>query len=216
MPFHGTLQEPAPFTDSSGPQSPPSTAFGAGRGFARLVVLTGAAGLLASWVITLDEFELLRNPDFVPGCSLNPVISCGTIMKSAQASVFGFPNPMLGLVAYGIVCCVGMSLLGGGRFGRWYWLALNAGAAFGVVFVGWLQFESLYRIDALCLWCCLAWVATIVLFWRVTHLNVINGALPAPGWARDLSAEFGWAAPVVHIGVVAMLILTRWWDFWTR
>lgn len=215
MALNGTLKQRAPVTDSSGPPPWAGAAFGAGRGFAWLVVLTGAAGLLASWVITLDEFELLRNPDFVPGCSLNPVISCGNIMKSAQASVFGFPNPMLGLVAYGIVCCAGMSLLAGGRFGRWYWLALNTGALLGVVFVSWLQFESLYRIDALCLWCCLAWVATIVLFWRVTTLNLVKGALPGPGWARGLFCEFGWAVPVLHIGVVAMLILTRWWDFWT-
>ncbi|MFD7338166.1 vitamin K epoxide reductase family protein [Streptomyces violascens] len=214
MPTPGTIPHQAPATDPSGP--PPGRApSGAGRGFAWLVVLTGAAGLLASWVITLDEFELLRNPNFVPGCSLNPVISCGNVMKSAQASVFGFPNPMLGLVAYGIVVCVGMSLLGGGRFGRWYWLTLNTGALAGVVFVSWLQFESLYRIDALCLWCCLAWVATIALFWRVTALNVVNSALPAPSWARPLFAEFGWGVPVLHIGVVGMLILTRWWDFWT-
>ena len=37
-------------------------------------------------------------------------------MKSDQASVFGFPNPMLGLVAYGIVICVGMSLLARAAF----------------------------------------------------------------------------------------------------
>jgi uncharacterized membrane protein len=215
MPTPGTIPHQAPATDPSGPPLPGRAPFGAGRGFAWLVVLSGAASLLASWVITLDEFELLRNPNFVPGCSLNPVISCGSIMKSAQASVFGFPNPMLGLVAYGIVVCVGMSLLGGGRFGRWYWLTLNTGALAGVVFVSWLQFESLYRIDALCLWCCLAWVATIVLFWRVTALNVVNSALPAPSWARPLFAEFGWAVPVLHIGVVGVLILTRWWDFWT-
>ncbi|MER5563185.1 MULTISPECIES: vitamin K epoxide reductase family protein [unclassified Streptomyces] len=215
MALPGTIPQQAAAADSSGSPPAPTTAFGAGRAFAWLVVLAGAAGLLASWVITLDEFELLRNPDFVPGCSLNPVISCGNIMKSAQASVFGFPNPMLGLVAYGIVGCVGMSLLGGGRYGRWYWRTLNAGALAGVGFVSWLQFESLYRINALCLWCCLAWVGTIALFWAVTGLNIVKGALPAPSWARSLFAEFGWAVPVLHIGVIGMLILTRWWDFWT-
>ena len=61
-------------------------------------MITGAAGLLASWVITIDKFKLLEDPNFMPGCSLNPVVSCGNIMKSDQASAFGFPNPMLGLV----------------------------------------------------------------------------------------------------------------------
>lgn len=97
-------------------------AAGGSRAFAVLLVLTGAAGLLASWVITLDKFKLLEDPGFTPGCSLNPVVSCGSVMTSDQASAFGFPNPMLGLVAYGVVVCVGASLLAGAAFPRWYWL----------------------------------------------------------------------------------------------
>ncbi|MFI2200871.1 vitamin K epoxide reductase family protein [Streptomyces sp. NPDC020192] len=190
-------------------------ALAGGRGFGLLLVLAGAAGLLASWVITLDEFKLLKNPNFVPGCSLNPVVSCGSVMKSAQASVFGFPNPMLGLVTYGVVVCVGMSLLAGARFPGWYWLAFEAGCLFGVGFVSWLQFESLYRINALCLWCCLAWVATILMFWYATSLIVRTGYVPAPGWLKRFFAEFTWVLPVLHIGVIGMLVLTRWWDFWT-
>ncbi|MEU6510762.1 vitamin K epoxide reductase family protein [Streptomyces sp. NPDC046942] len=190
-------------------------ALAGGRGFGLLLVLTGAAGLLASWVITLDEFKLLKNPNFVPGCSLNPVVSCGSVMKSAQASVFGFPNPMLGLATYGVVVCVGMSLLAGARFPGWYWLAFEAGCLFGVGFVSWLQFESLYRINALCLWCCLAWVATILMFWYATSLIVRTGYVPAPGWLKWFFAEFTWVLPVLHIGVIGMLVLTRWWDFWT-
>ncbi|MGW2419065.1 vitamin K epoxide reductase family protein [Streptomyces sp. NPDC001709] len=190
-------------------------AVGAGRGFGLLLVLTGAAGLLASWVITLDKFKLLENPNFTPGCSLNPVVSCGSVMKSAQAAAFGFPNPMLGLVAYGIVICVGMSLLAGAAFPRWYWLTFDAGCLFGIGFVSWLQFESLYRINALCLWCCLAWVATILLFWYVTSFAVRHRFLPAPAPLRAFFAEFTWVLPLLHTGVVGMLILTRWWDFWT-
>ena len=185
------------------------------RPFALLLVLCGAAGLLASWVITLDKFKLLEDPDFVPGCSLNPVLSCGSVMESDQAEVFGFPNPMLGLVTYGVVVCVGMSLLAGAAFPRWYWLAFEAGCLFGIGFVSWLQFESLYRINALCLWCCLAWIATITLFWYVTSFVVRAGLLPAPAAVRSFLDDFTWVLPVLHIGVVGMLVLTRWWDFWT-
>ncbi|MDT9700200.1 vitamin K epoxide reductase family protein [Streptomyces sp. P17] len=188
---------------------------GAGRGFVLLLVLTGAAGLLASWVITLDKFKLLEDPDFTPGCSLNPVLSCGSVMESDQAEAFGFPNPMLGLVTYAIVICVGVSLLAGARFPRWYWLTFWAGCLFGVGFVSWLQFESLYRINALCLWCCLAWIATIILFWYVTSLVVRSQLVAAPGWLASFFGEFTWVVAVLHIGIVGMLILTRWWDFWT-
>ncbi|MFD3557749.1 vitamin K epoxide reductase family protein [Streptomyces goshikiensis] len=188
---------------------------GGSRALALLLVITGAAGLLAAWVITIDKFKLLEDPNFTPGCSLNPIVSCGNIMKSDQAAVFGFPNPMLGLVAYGIVICVGMSLLAGARFRSWYWLTLNAGTLFGVVFCAWLMYQSLYNINSLCLWCCLAWVATIFMFWYVTAHNVRERLLPAPGWLRGFLDEFTWVLPVLHVGIIGMLILTRWWDFWT-
>ncbi|MGW4164200.1 vitamin K epoxide reductase family protein [Streptomyces sp. NPDC004788] len=192
-----------------------SRTIGAGRGLAWLLVITGAAGLLASWVITLDKFKLLENPNFVPGCSLNPVVSCGSVMKSWQASVFGFPNPMLGLATYSVVIAIGFGLLAGARYRRWYWLGLNAGMLFGVGFCTWLMTQSLYVINALCLWCVLAWVATIVMFWYTTSHNVRRGVIRAPQGLRTFFDEFTWVLPVLHIGVIGMLILTRWWDFWT-
>ncbi|MGW7353776.1 vitamin K epoxide reductase family protein [Streptomyces phytohabitans] len=194
-------------------------AVGAGRAFGWLLIITGAAGLLASWVITIDKTKILEakaeGKTFTPGCSLNPIVSCGNIMESDQASAFGFSNPMLGLVAYGIVICVGVGLLTGATFPRWYWLAFNAGTLFGVGFVTWLQYQSLYEINSLCLWCCLAWVATIFMFWYVTGFNMRQGFLPAPAGLRDLAAEFHWVVPVLHVGVIGMMVLTRWWDFWT-
>ncbi|WP_228979616.1 vitamin K epoxide reductase family protein [Streptomyces sp. DH12] len=190
-------------------------ATGAGRAFAWLLVVTGAAGVLAAWVITLDKFRLLEDPTYTPGCSLNPVVSCGSVMKSAQAAVFGFPNPMLGLVAYGMVVAIGAGLLAGARHRRWFWLGLQAGTLFGVGFCAWLAQQSLYVINALCLWCCLAWVATAVMFWAVTAYNVGRGHLPAPRAVRRLLGEFPWVPPVLHLGAVGMLVLTRWWDFWT-
>ncbi|RSS78199.1 vitamin K epoxide reductase family protein [Streptomyces sp. WAC06614] len=185
------------------------------QALAWLLVLTGAAGLLASWVITLDKFLLLEDPDFRPACSLNPVVSCGSVMKSEQAAAFGFPNPMLGLVAYGVVVCVGAGILAGARYRGWFWGGLNAGMFFGVGFCTWLMVQSLYEINALCLWCCLAWVATLVMFWAVTAHTVRTGVLPAPAGLRAFLGEFAWVPPVLHTGVIGMLILTRWWDFWT-
>ncbi|MFD3665470.1 vitamin K epoxide reductase family protein [Streptomyces sp. NPDC058659] len=188
---------------------------GASKALAWLLVITGAAGLLASWVITIDKIKLLEDPNFTPGCSLNPIVSCGNIMKSEQAAVFGFPNPMLGLVTYAMVIAIGVGLLAGARYRRWYWLGLNAGTLFGVGFCTWLMYQSLYEINSLCLWCCLAWVATIVMFWYVTSHNVRRGVIPAPGGLKTFFDEFTWLLPVLHIGIIGMLILTRWWDFWT-
>ncbi|UNS95961.1 vitamin K epoxide reductase family protein [Streptomyces tubbatahanensis] len=195
--------------------APKGGAVGASRAFGWMLIITGAAGLLASWVITLDKFKLLEDKNFKPACSINPVIACGNIMQSDQAAAFGAPNPMIGLVAYGVVVCVGVCLLTRVTFPRWYWLTFNAGCLFGVGFVSWLQYQSLYVIGNLCLWCCLAWVITIVMFWYVTAHNVRSGFLPAPAGVRGFADEFPWVLPVLHIGVIGILVLTRWWDFWT-
>ncbi|MBP2401913.1 vitamin K epoxide reductase family protein [Streptomyces syringium] len=192
---------------------------GGGRGFALLLVITGALGLLAAWVITLDKNKILEakaeGKTFTPGCSLNPIVSCGNIMESDQAAAFGFPNPMLGLVAYGAIIAIGLALLAGARYRRWYWLGMEAGTLFGVAFCTWLQYQSLYVIGSLCLWCCLAWVATIVMFWYVTVQNLRHGFIPAPAGLKRALLEFHWVVPVLWVGIIGMLILTKWWWFWT-
>ncbi|MEV4441484.1 vitamin K epoxide reductase family protein [Streptomyces sp. NPDC049577] len=202
-------------TDDVQRDGPGPGALGGSRAFALLLVITGAMGVLASWVITLDKFKLLEDPNFVPGCSLNPIVSCGNIMKSEQAAAFGFPNPMLGLATYSVIIGIGLALLGGARFPRWYWLGMEAGCLFGVGFVTWLQYQSLYVIGSLCLWCCLAWVATIVMFWYVTLQNIRHRFIRLPEGLRGGLLEFHWVVPVLWVGVIGMLILTKWWWFWT-
>ncbi|MFF3764000.1 vitamin K epoxide reductase family protein [Streptomyces sp. NPDC001922] len=201
-------------TDEHDREHPSGGAVGSSRALAWLLVITGAAGLLAAWVITIDKIKILEakaeGKTFTPGCSLNPIVSCGSIMESEQASVFGFPNPMLGLVTYGMVIAIGVALIARVRYPRWFWLGLNAGTLFGVGFCTWLQYQSLYVINALCLWCCLAWVATIVMFCYVTLHNIRNRFLRVPEGLRKGLLEFHWVPSVLWVGVIAMLVLTRW------
>jgi uncharacterized membrane protein len=188
----------------------PGGSIGASRGFGILLVVCGALGLLASAVITHDKMKLLANPNYVSACSINPVLSCNNIMKSWEASVFGFPNPFIGWVAFPILIGAGAGLLGGGRYRRWYWLTLQAGTVFGILFVTWLQYSSLYVIGSLCLWCCLAWAVTITTFWYVTVHNIEHGVIRVGEGVRRNVLEFHWAVPVLWIGVIAMLILVKW------
>ncbi|MDX3093068.1 vitamin K epoxide reductase family protein [Streptomyces sp. ME01-24h] len=209
-----TAVDTAPTTES-GSQGSPDGLIGAGRAFTWLLVICGALGLLASWVITIDKFKLLEDPNFVPGCSLNPIISCGNIMKSEQAAAFGFPNPLIGMAAYPVVIALAMGMFAGARYRRWFWLGLQAGTLFGVGFVTWLQYQSLYNIGSLCLWCSLAWVVTIALFWYTLVHNLKHGVIPAPARVRALALEFHWVVPVLWYGVIAVAILTRWWTYWS-
>lgn len=169
--------------------APADRTAGATRGFAWLLVITGALGVLASFVITLDKYLLLENPAFAPSCNLGPVLSCTDVMRSEQASVFGFPHPMLGLAAYAVVVAIGAGSLAGARYHRRFWLGLQFGTLLGAGFCMWLTTQALYEIGALCLWCCLAWAATVVLFWYTTVHNLRHGVLRAPGYVVAGVAE---------------------------
>ncbi|MBK3642676.1 vitamin K epoxide reductase family protein [Streptomyces sp. MBT33] len=195
-------------------QSGPRGASGASPAFAWLLIVSGALGALASFVITIDKIRLLQDPLFSPSCDLSPVLSCGSVMKSAQASVFGFPNPVLGLLAYPVVVTVGVALLSGARFRRWFWLGLNAGTLLGAAFCMWLMTQALYEIGALCLWCCLAWAATIAMFWYTTAHNLRHGIVGAPRAVVAGVLEFHWVVPLTWCLSIVMLIATRWWDYW--
>ncbi|GAA3367994.1 vitamin K epoxide reductase family protein [Streptomyces sannanensis] len=187
---------------------------GAGRAFAWLLTVTGALGILASFVITIDKMRLAENPDFRPSCSIGPVLSCTNVMLSDQASVFGFPNPLLGLVAYPVVVMVGVALLVGARFPGWLWIGLNLGTLFGAVFCMWLMTQALYVIGALCLWCCLAWAVTVTMFWYTTVHNLRHGIVPAPRRLVIGLMEFHWAVPVAWLLSIVMLIAVRFWSYW--
>ena len=60
------------------------------------VLIAGVVGLVASMALTVEKFELLIDPHYVPSCNINPIVSCGSVMTTPQASVLGFPNPLLG------------------------------------------------------------------------------------------------------------------------
>src|SRR5687768_7389479 len=99
-------------TPSTVEPSEPASAQSAGVAVARPsaigVLIAGVLGLAAAVTLTVEKIEILINPDYVPSCSINPVLSCGSVMITPQASVFGFPNSLIGIVAFTVVLVTGV------------------------------------------------------------------------------------------------------------
>ncbi|MEV6105456.1 vitamin K epoxide reductase family protein [Streptomyces sp. NPDC051940] len=195
-------------TDEGG--SSASGLIGAGRGFAWLLIICGFIGVGASAAITHDKLKLLEDPNYTPPCSLNPVFSCKSVMESWQSHVFGFSNPYIGWVAFSMLVVIGFSLLAGGAFRKWWWVGLWLGSLFGIGFVFFLQYSSLYDISRLCLWCMAAWAVTILVFWYTTVQNIRTGVFRVPEGVRSGVLEFHWVVPVLWYGVIALLIYLKW------
>ncbi len=139
------------------------------RPFAWLLLITGVIGWLASGALVLEKLEVLKDPNHVTVCDVNPWISCGQVMQTPQSSVFGFPNMFIGIVAFAVIITTAMGILAGARFARWYWLGLQTGVTLGFAFVVWLWSQALYAIHILCPFCMIVWAVMIPLFVWVTR-----------------------------------------------
>ena len=166
---------PAATAATAEPQ--PEGSRGGVRPLGVLLCLCGTVGLLAAMMLTIDRIRLLENPDTQLACNLSPFIACGPVMTSAAGALFGFPNPLLGIIGFTVITTTGAALLAGARLRRWYWQGLQAGVLAAAVFITWLQTQSLYVIGALCLWCLLVWAVTIPITVTVTLHNLAAGHL---------------------------------------
>ena len=160
--------------------------------FALLLLLTGSVGWTASAVLVLERLAAYEDPGHVTSCDVNPWISCGQVFKTWQASLFGFPNPLIGVVAFAIVITTGMVLLSGARLGRWYWMGLQAGVTAGFAFVVWLWSQALYDIYILCIYCMIVWAMMIPLFILLTIRNLVHGIIKAPPAVVQGVADWAW------------------------
>lgn len=188
-----------------------------GRVLPWLLVICGIIGLVAAFIITVEKVHLLQDPGFRPSCDLNPVISCGSVMASDQSNAFGFPNPLIGLVAFPIVIVTGVLMLNGTQLKRWYMLGLQVGTVFGIGFIHWLFFQSTYRIGALCPYCIAVWVATITTFWYVLLYNIQAGHIRL----QERWVGFGTFLQKHHLDILVLwfliifaLILHHFWYYY--
>jgi len=207
-----TVTDPAPSEVSSAADADDDSAAQVRRASALWILSAGALGFAAAFTLTLEKIEILINPAYVPSCSINPVLSCGSVMVTPQAAAFGFPNPLIGIAAFSIVVVTGVLVVANVALPQWYWAGLAAGTLLGVVFIHWLIFESLYVIGALCPYCMVVWSVTIPLLVVVSSLAL--RPLAGNAFARVLY-QWRWSLVVLWFTALILLILVRFWSYWS-
>jgi uncharacterized membrane protein len=143
------------------------------KAFSGLVAVVGALlGLSASFLLTIDKIKLLKDSQFVPSCNISEILNCKSVMLSAQAEVFGFPNSIIGLSAFSLFLVVGIALLAGIQFPRWFWRLALGGSIAGTVFAHWLAYQTAFEIGALCPYCMIAWIGTFFILSTTIQENL--------------------------------------------
>jgi uncharacterized membrane protein len=186
------------------------------RQTAWILIVGGVIGIFASIELIIQKISVLSDPDFVPNCDINPILSCGSVINTEQASLFGFPNPVLGVIGFTIVIMFGALLLTGVALPKSMWLGLNLGALAGMIFVVWLVSQSLYVIGALCPWCMVVWAVTIPIFWQVTTDNLEAKRLNLGKSLSEIIVALKWILIASSYLIIMALIFIRWQDFWLK
>jgi uncharacterized membrane protein len=128
--------------------------------------------LAAAFVLSVEEIHVIKNPQAVLSCTFNLVLDCSKVMQTWQASVFGFPNMFIGLMAYPVLITIAILGLSGTRFPVLFLRLANIGIALGALFAYWLFFNSVYVIQVLCPWCLVVTFSTTMILAAITHYNL--------------------------------------------
>jgi uncharacterized membrane protein len=183
------------------------------RGAYLEMLISSVIGLIAALVLSVEAITLAENPFADLNCDINAVLSCGTVGASWQASLLGFPNAYLGLIAEPVVITLAVAALGGVRFPRWFMLSAQVVYFIGFAFAYWLFYQSFFVIGALCPWCLTITVTTTLVFVSITRINLLDGNIPlsasayrtVAAWLRAGADTLG--AILVFAIMTAMIVL---------
>ena len=178
------------------------------RVFGIVLVIAGLGGLAAAYNLSVDKVTAVLSPATKLNCSFSILVSCGDNLKSWQGALFGFPNPLIGLGGFAVTLLVGIAILAGVKYPRWWMIAFNIGVMGAFAFVVFLQYSSIFVIATLCVWCALVWLVTIPTFWLTTIGNLKNGNFKVgPRATRFWSGAYGWVTIITLVGYLAIFLL---------
>lgn len=180
------------------------------KAYGIFIILAGLVGMLAAFSLTVEKIHKLTNPDESASCDFSILVQCGKNLNSWQGSVFGFPNPIIGLIGWAVVITIGVGFLANLRYPRWWMIAFNSGIALAVGFCYWLMAQSIYDLNTLCPWCMVTWGTTIALFWVVTLWNIKNGY-----WRKTIKAKIvgekllSWVPTIILVNYAIIALIAQ-------
>ncbi|HLG91251.1 MAG TPA: vitamin K epoxide reductase family protein [Candidatus Saccharimonadales bacterium] len=182
-----------------------------------IFLVAAIIGGLASFALTYDKLHVLNDPAYQPACNINPILSCGSVMKTEQATLLGLPNTIFGIMGFSMLGTIGIALLAGAKFKRWLWNAINFGVLAGFSFSIYLFFQGVYRINAICPYCFIIWMVLPPVLWYTTLYNLREGNLKLsfikPKVRSWLLRHHG-DVLIVWYFLIFGLLLTHFWYYW--
>lgn len=125
-----------------------------------LLELLAAIGIADSSYLTLDTFAKVP-----PYCPTYHILDCGKVTLSPYSHPFGVPVALLGLGWFVVMLALAVSRP---SFVVYVMLPLWV---LGVAMVGYLVFVELFLLHAICIYCTLAHVCSILMIFPILRLT---------------------------------------------
>jgi uncharacterized membrane protein len=188
---------------------------------AYIIIISGCFGLFAAFTLLTNRIEIYKNPSFVPPCNINPLLDCGKVMTSKWASLFGFPNTIVGLVEYPLAIFTGLIILVNKVNNKKLLWICNILAGLGLIMNWVLLYISAYLIGSLCPWCLLSGAATSNVFFALLAHN-LKQETDLKGWKSNLSlllnSKWSWVTILVYysavLGFIYLMYYLKTWVFY--
>lgn len=175
---------------------------------------------IASFVLVLERLSLFQNPEHKASCDFGLFISCTSVMQTPQASLLGFPNPILGIVGFAITGALGYAITVRAKIASGmdeqvprpilFPLVFGSVLAFALVVFFW--HTSVFQLGVLCPWCMVVWAMVIPFTFHTAgfalhEYGCINGR------SRMISiAHWWWVGTVIIAGIIIATIFIQFQD----
>jgi uncharacterized membrane protein len=173
-------------------------------------------GFIASFTLTLEKFEILRNPNAELACNINSVFNCSTVMKSVYADAYGVPLSLLGVAGYPATMLVGLLYIDRKKTGLILSYLVTLGPLGAFALSMYFMFVTAYFIGAFCPWCVLSAVSASVVFFSVLTIQIQEDNLKLPPKITHFLQEkikMGWNIWFVVLFFIAALLF-EWMPFY--
>lgn len=140
----------------------------------RGIVLVGLVGLFVALYLLLYQMGFY-------GSLLCGAGSCEVVQASKYARFLGQPVPLWGTVWYAGLLVLAFLALGPAAGKRWVELLLAVVVTGGLLFSAYLTGVELFILHAVCMWCVVSAVLTVLLFVLAQPWRTLRGPQAPPG-----------------------------------
>jgi uncharacterized membrane protein len=147
----------------------------AGGGVALTTLVVSVLGLADSAYLTYEHFT--QSTSFA--CPENATVNCVKVTTSPESHVFGIPVAVLGLAFFLFMVAINSPRGWRAPWPAVHWARLGS-VVVGIVFVLYLIWAELFKINAICLYCTGVHALTFVLFALIVGRAAYSGLKAIP------------------------------------